>query len=80
MIHSVELMMLQSAGMNIRHVPSDFRCRLEEFSPLRFDFLLQMKKKANGGRMKMVTRLLQSGDFHLKIRAALQDEQVSVGV
>lgn len=80
MIHSVELMMLQSAGMQTLHVPSGYRQQLEEYAPLRFDFLLQMKKKGNGGRFKMITRLLQSAEFNMKLRNALQQQEVSVRV
>ena len=78
MIHSVELMMLQAAGMQTLHMPSGYRCQLEEYSPLRFEFLLQLKKKGNGGRLKMVTRLMQSSDFNLKLRATLHDQEASV--
>lgn len=78
MIQSVEVMMLQAAGLHYRHVPSGYLGKLEQFSPLRFKFLEQMKKKGNGGRLKMVTCLLQSGEFNQKLRSALQDQVTSV--
>lgn len=80
MIHSIELMMLQAAGMHYRHMASGYLGQLEEYSPLSFEFLLQMKKKGSGGRLKMVTRLLQSKEFSQKIRSALQGEEAPVRV
>ncbi|HPI34840.1 MAG TPA: class 1 isoprenoid biosynthesis enzyme [Prolixibacteraceae bacterium] len=57
-LKSIELMLLQAAGLSSRFFPPDYRHRLEEFSPLGFDYLLEARKKGNPSRMKLITSLI----------------------
>ena len=57
-LKSIELMLLQAAGLSSRFFPSDYRHRLEEFSPLGFDYLLETRKKGSPGRITLITSLI----------------------
>jgi hypothetical protein len=59
MIHSIELMIIQSAGLNPGHFPETYLCEMEDYSPLRFEYIRKMRKKSNSNRMGMVTSMVQ---------------------
>ena len=57
MVHSVEMMVLQSAGLNKSYLPAGYLSQLEAYSPLSFEFIRKMKDKGVSRRMKLVTSL-----------------------
>lgn len=59
MIHSIELMIIQSAGLNPGYFPETYLNEMEKYSPLRFDYIRKMRKKGNSNRMGMVTSMVQ---------------------
>jgi hypothetical protein len=59
MVHSIELMIIQSAGLNPGHFSETYLNEMEEFSPLRFDYIRKMRKKGSSRRMGMVTSMVQ---------------------
>lgn len=62
-LQSIELMLLQAAGLSSRFYPRNYRQQLEEFSPLGFDYLLEARKKGTPGRMKLITSLIEEPGF-----------------
>jgi hypothetical protein len=60
MVQSIELMLIQSVGLNHRYFPQDYCSRMEVFSPVGFGFLRDARKKGTPGRMRMITRLMES--------------------
>lgn len=58
-LQSIELMILQAAGLSSRFYPRAYRSQLEAFSPLGFDYLLEARKKGSPGRMKLITSLIE---------------------
>jgi hypothetical protein len=59
MVHSIELMLIQSAGLNHKCFPDVYVNELEDYSPLHYDYIRKMRKKGTSKRMGMVTRLVQ---------------------
>ncbi len=59
MVHSIELMLIQSAGLNHNRFPDAYINELEDYSPLHFEYIRNMRKKGTSKRMGMVTRLVQ---------------------
>lgn len=57
MVHAIEMMIVQSAGLNHSYLRSDYLSHLEPYSPLSFEFIRKMKEKGVSRRMKMVTSL-----------------------
>ncbi len=60
MVQSIELMLIQSVGLNSRFFPEDYCSRLEVYSPVGFSFLRNTRKKGTPGRMRMITRLMEA--------------------
>lgn len=59
MIHSIELMIIQSAGLNSGYFSETYLHKMEEYSPLHFEYIRKMRKKGNSNRMGMVTSMVQ---------------------
>jgi hypothetical protein len=59
-LQSVEMMVLQSVGMNGDYFQSGYSKLLEEYSPISFSFLKNARKKGHPGRFKMITQWLGS--------------------
>jgi hypothetical protein len=59
MVQSIELMLIQSVGLNHRYFPEEYCNRIEVFSPVGFDFLRDAREKGTPGRMRMITRLME---------------------
>jgi len=59
MVHSIELMLIQSAGLNQPHFSDEYVNNLEEYSPLHFEYIRKMRKKGTSDRMGLVTRMMQ---------------------
>jgi len=57
-LQSIEWMMIQSAGTNNGYYPTEYAHMLQQFSPLRFQFLKEAKKKGTPGRLKLITQLM----------------------
>ena len=57
-LQSIEIMLIQSAGLNGRFYPQEYRDKLENFSPVGFNFLTETRKKGSPGRMKLITQLM----------------------
>ncbi len=57
-LQSIEIMLVQAAGLNSRFYPREYRDWLENFSPLGFNFLREVRKKGTSGRMKLITQLI----------------------
>lgn len=60
MVHAIELMIIQHAGLNPGYFQPEYATQLEIHSPLGFDYLRKMKKQKGMSRMAFVNRLLQS--------------------
>jgi hypothetical protein len=58
MVHAVETMMLQSAGTSGEPFSDSFINTLEQYSPLHFEFLKDMRRKGNATRMGLVTSVI----------------------
>jgi hypothetical protein len=59
MVHSIELMLIQSAGLNQIYFLDTYVNELEDYSPLHYEYIRKMRKKGASKRMGMVTRLVQ---------------------
>jgi hypothetical protein len=59
MVHSIDLMLIQSAGLNHIYFPDAYVNELEGYSPLHYEYIRRMRKKGASNRMGMVTRLVQ---------------------
>jgi hypothetical protein len=59
-LQSVELMLIQSAGMNEPYSLSGYGKQLEQYSPVGFAFLKEAKKKGSPGRFKIITQYMDS--------------------
>lgn len=59
MVHAIEMMIIQHAGLSPLHFAPEYLEQLEIISPLSFDYLRAMKKKKDSGRMAFINRLLQ---------------------
>lgn len=59
MVHSIELMLIQSSGLNHIHFPATYINEMEDYSPLHYEYIRKMRKKGTSKRMGMVTRLVQ---------------------
>ena len=57
-LQSIELMMIQSAGMANGCFPEKYNQELEKYSPVRFEFLKEAKKKGTPGRLKLITQMM----------------------
>jgi hypothetical protein len=57
-LQSIEWMMIQSAGTNNGFYPEEYTQNMEPFSPLRFQFLKDTKKKGIPGRLKLITQMM----------------------
>jgi hypothetical protein len=57
-LQSNELMIIQSAGMNEPYYHSDYCKQMEQYSPVRFAFLREAKKKGSPGRFKLLTQYI----------------------
>lgn len=60
-VQSLELMLIQSVGLNNSFFPAGYCHHLEAYSPVGFGFLKNMKKKGTPGRMRMLTQLMDAG-------------------
>lgn len=58
MVQSVETMMMQSAGLHADSFSNTFISRLENHSPLRFEFLREMRRKGSPTRLGFVTSVM----------------------
>lgn len=58
-IQSTELMMVQSLAMNDEYFYPDYCVKMEQFSPISFQYLKQAKKEASPGRMKAVMQWME---------------------
>jgi hypothetical protein len=59
-LQSIELMIIQSAGMNDSYFPMEYCQQMEKYSPVRFRFLKEAKKKGSPGRFKLITQYMDS--------------------
>jgi hypothetical protein len=59
-IHSIELMLVQSVGLNNAFFPVDYCFEMEKYSPVGFRFLRDAKKKGSPVRMKMISQLMEA--------------------
>jgi hypothetical protein len=59
-LQSVELMVVQSVGMNGDYFQSGYSRLLEEYSPIGFSFLKNARKKGHPGRFRMITQWFDS--------------------
>ena len=59
MLHAVEQMLNQAAGMNPERISPDYAAELERFSPLSYNYIREMKKKGSSSRMSLVTRMIR---------------------
>jgi hypothetical protein len=59
-LQSIELMLIQSAGMNEPYFRSEYCKHLEQYSPVGFAFLKEAKKKGSPGRFKLITQYMDS--------------------
>lgn len=59
MVHSIESMIIRSAGKNPGHFSETYLIQMEEYSPLRFEYIREMRKKGNPSRMGLVSRMVQ---------------------
>ena len=59
MLHAVEQMLNQAAGMNPDRISPDYSAELERFSPLSYSYFREMKKKGSSSRMSLVTRMIR---------------------
>lgn len=59
MIHAVEQMLNQAAGMNPERISPDYAAELERYSPLSYNYIREMKKKGSSSRMSLVTRMIR---------------------
>lgn len=57
MVHSIETMILQSTALNHTYFPEYLLGNLELYSPQRFTYLREMKKKGTSRRMGLITRM-----------------------
>jgi hypothetical protein len=57
MVHSIEMMILQSAALNQTYFPDSQLKQLERHSPQRFSYLREMKKKGTSRRMGLITSM-----------------------
>ncbi len=61
-LHSIEIMLIQSAGLQGRYFPKNYLNSLEEFSPVGFRFLRESRKKGTPGRFRLVSQLISDPD------------------
>lgn len=59
-IQSIELMVIQSVGINNDFFPRDYCSEMEKFSPVGFRFLRDAKKKGSPGRLKIISQLMEA--------------------
>jgi hypothetical protein len=59
-VQSVEMMLIQSIGINNRYFNSDYCEKMEYYSPVSFRYLLEAKKEGTPGRLKMITQWMNA--------------------
>jgi hypothetical protein len=59
-LQSIELMLIQSTGMNEPYFRREYCQQLEPYSPVGFAFLKEAKKKGSPGRFKLITQYMDS--------------------
>jgi hypothetical protein len=57
-LQSIELMLIQSAGLNEPYFRREYCQQLEQYSPVGFAFLKEVKKKGSPGRFKLITQYM----------------------
>ncbi len=62
MVHAIEIMVMQAAGLNSGFFAHDSLCKLENYSPIGFGYLRKMRKKGSPQRMKLVSQMIQMLD------------------
>jgi hypothetical protein len=55
-LQSVELMIIQSVGINRRYFQQGYGDQMQEYSPIGFSFLKAARKNGNPGRFRMLTQ------------------------
>lgn len=60
MLHALEMMIIQSAGLHPDLLDRNYLKQLERHSPLHFDYIRRMKKKGSSRRLEMATSLMGS--------------------
>jgi hypothetical protein len=59
-LQSIELMLIQSAGLNETYFSREYCQQLEQYSPVGFAFLKEAKKKGSPGRFKFISQYMDS--------------------
>lgn len=59
-LQSIEMMQIQSIGIGDHYFSQAYCSELSKFSPLRFTFLKENRKKGNPGRFKLIARWMES--------------------
>jgi hypothetical protein len=59
MVHSIESMIIRSAGKNPGHFSETYLNQMEEYSPLRFEYIREMENNGKLSRMGLVFRMAQ---------------------
>ncbi len=57
-LHSIELLVIQSAGLQGQFFPKKYLDNLEEFSPVGFRFLREAREKGSPGRFRLMSQLI----------------------